>query len=585
MKSGRIAVLDRSLCTKEVCGYACIHVCPVNRMGKECIIKEKGTGYPVISEELCVGCGICPKRCPVHCIKIINLSKDLGSPVYQYGENSFRLYGLPIPIEDAKGAISLVGKNGLGKTTALELLSGHIIPNLGDFKKEFSYTELLPKLTPEFKRYFSSLNASLKISIKPQAVNKLRTAFKGKVSKLLDKTVPKEKIPELIKLFELQNILNREISQLSGGELQKLSIAVAYFKDAQMYYFDEVSNFLDIGERLNVSILIKDFSETKKVLIVDHDLTLLDYVSNYVYIFYGDPSAYGVVSGIKNVRTGINEYLKGFLTSENMRFRDHEISFLQKSETEHKSKIKFKYTSLKKSFGSFSFSSESGSINEGEIIGIVGKNALGKSLFIKILAGVEKSDKGEGASFSVSYKPQYLEPSRMLVKNALKGEKIIPIVLDNAKRELNLMPLMEKKLNELSGGELQRVALAKALSTDAEVYLFDEPSAFLDIEQRFAFAKLLRQTISETSKSAFIVDHDIVFMDTIANRIIAFVGESSIKGFASSPMDKKDGMNKFLSLVKITMRRDKDSKRPRINKPESSLDTEQKGSGEYYYST
>jgi ATP-binding cassette subfamily E protein 1 len=142
---------------------------------------------------------------------------------------------------------------------------------------------------------------------------------------------------------------------------------------------------------------------------------------------------------------------------------------------------------------------------------------------------------------------------------------------------------MEKKMNKLSGGELQRVALAKAISTEAQVYLFDEPSAFLDIEQRFAFSRLLRHTISDSGKSVFVVDHDVIFLDFISNRIIPFEGESSIKGHAFSPQHKKEGMNMFLKMVSITMRRDKDSNRPRINKPESVLDREQREEGNFYY--
>ncbi|MDD5023239.1 MAG: ribosome biogenesis/translation initiation ATPase RLI [Candidatus ainarchaeum sp.] len=584
-KEKRIAVIDRTLCTREICGYACIHVCPVNRMNKDCIIMEKETNYPVISEQLCVGCGLCPKRCPVSCIKIINLSKDLGLPIYQYGKNSFRLYGLPLPSEELKGAVSLVGKNGLGKTTALQLLSNHIIPNFGDISKKYTLQEAVQTMKPEMKKYFSSLDNNLKISIKPQAIAKLREAFKGKVSSLLSKTIPKEKLSFIIELFNLKNIVNRQVVHLSGGELQKLSIAIAYSKDADIYYFDEISNFLDIYERLHLSILLKDFSETHSVLLVDHDLTLLDYVSNYVYLFYGEESVYGVVSGLKSVRTGINEYLSGYFSSENIRFRDYEISFLLKSETERKSKIKFTYTKLEKKFPDFKFSSGAGDIREGEVIGIVGKNAIGKSLFIKMLAGTEKPDKGEGASFSIAYKPQYLEPEKITVKDFLKTKKTIPSVLELCKRELKLNHLSEKKLNKLSGGELQRVFLARTLSTEADVYLFDEPSAFLDIEQRFAFSKLLKQVINDTSKSAFVVDHDIVFVDFISNRIIPFEGESSVFGHAGPPLPKKEGMNKFLSIVDITMRRDKDSNRPRINKPESQLDREQKSSGQYYYST
>jgi len=128
----RIAVIDRELCIKERCGYVCGKVCPSNRMGEECITTDEESKFPVISEVLCIGCGICVKKCPVKCISIINLAGELSDPIFQYGVNSFRLYGLPLPKES--GAVSLVGKNGIGKTTAIKMLSRQLNPNFAIFE-------------------------------------------------------------------------------------------------------------------------------------------------------------------------------------------------------------------------------------------------------------------------------------------------------------------------------------------------------------------------------------------------------------------------------------------------------------------
>jgi len=583
MATSRIAVIDRDLCIKEKC-YQCIKVCPVNRMGQECIVVDKESGFPVISEVLCIGCGICAKKCPASCITIINLAKELEHPIYQYGVNAFRLYGLPIP---KKGTVSLIGKNGIGKTTTIKLLSKHLMPNFAIFDKKLSEKEILEKLPMETRRYFQQVGKELKISQKPQYVDKLRDVFKGTVEELLEETAGKKK-NEIIDLFGMKEILKRKISQLSGGELQKVSMAVAYLQDADIYYFDEFTNYLDIGERLRAAVILKDLGEEKRVVIAEHDLTMLDYVSNYVHVFYGEENTYGVVSGVKNVRAGINEYIQGFLKEENVRFRETEISFSTRSETELKAATRFIYPELKKKFKGFEFKSEAGEIRKGEIVGLVGKNALGKSLLIKMFAGAEKPDEGELVGFEdvkVSYKPQYISAEDVVVREMLEKQNLDSTVFEECKRRLKIHTLMEKKLTELSGGELQRIAITLALSRNADFYLFDEPSAFLDIEQRFQFAELLRKVITESEKSAFVVDHDIVFIDSIANRLITFNGKSSVEGHASKPMNKKDGMNAFLEEVGITMRRDKDTKRPRINKPGSNLDEQQKKSGEYYYTS
>lgn len=579
----RVAVLDRDVCIERRCGYVCSKVCPPNRMGEECIVVEKDGVYPVISEPLCIGCGLCVKKCPVKCISVVNIAQELDKPVYQYGVNMFRLYGMPLPME---GAVSLIGKNGIGKTSAIKLLTRQMKPNFAVFGKEFTEEEILGGLSIEARRYFTSAKEGLKVSVKPQHIDRVRDAFKGTVAGLLATMGGKKAVAETVERFRLEDILSRKLGQLSGGELQKVSIAAACMKEADIYYFDEITNFLDIEERLRMAVIIKDLAERKKVMMAEHDLTILDYVSNYVYLLYGEENVYGVVSGIKNVRTGINEYIAGYVKEENVRFRNYEIAFSRHSEGELKAKTLVKYGGLKKKFtgkSGFTFTSDAGEIRKGEILGLVGKNALGKSLFVKMLSGVETADVGEQLGLKVSYKPQYITAEPVVVSELFGSRKLGGTVFEDCKRKLNIGMLMDKQLTELSGGELQRVALTLALSQDADIYLFDEPSAFLDIEQRFEFASLLRRVISESEKCAFVVDHDIVFVDAIANRLVVFDGKSSVQGHASAPKNKRDGMNGFLKVAAITMRRDKDSGRPRINKPGSQLDTEQRAAGEYFY--
>jgi ATP-binding cassette subfamily E protein 1 len=580
--SPRVAILDRDLCIREKCGYQCEKVCPVNRMGEECIVTEEETRFPAINEFLCIGCGLCVKKCPVNAITIINLATESGEPVFGYGINSFRLYSLPLPKE---GLCGLVGRNGIGKTTALNLLSKKLLPNFGEYEKEFPEEEILGRLPIATRRYFES-GREIRVSHKPQMVDKLRDAFKGSVDSLLKKMDERNAYAQAVEKFSLKSILKRKIPQLSGGELQRVSIAAAFLKDASIYYMDEPCNYLDIEERLRTSLILREFSEGRRMMVVEHDLAILDYMSDYVYIFYGEENAYGVSSGSKGTRAGINEYLAGFLREENVRFREREIKFSEYSERETHTKTRFTYPAFGKKFRGFEFSSEEGEIRKGEIIGIVGKNALGKSLFVKLLAGAEEPDKGEPLDLKVSYKPQYIQPKKGTTVFQLFSSKGMDAqVAENAKRELSLHKLMEKELEHLSGGELQRVSIAYALSQKADIYLFDEPTAFMDIEQRLCFSDLLRRTISESEKCAFVVDHDVVFADSISHRLMVFDGESSVRGHASAPLAKKEGMNSFLKMAGITMRRDKDSKRPRINKPESVLDREQRERNEYYYSS
>lgn len=579
----RIAIIDREKCLKEKCGYICMKVCPGVRMGDDTVTVDSD-GFPVISEELCTGCGICPKKCPADCITIINLAEEKSNPIYQYDVNTFRLYGLPLPQD---GVVGLIGKNGIGKSTAIKLMAQQLQPNFANFEEKLTQQQILEKLPPEMRNYFRSVeDRKLKVSLKPQNIYRIPGVFKGKAKALLAKGDERSAMAHAVELFSLTDVLEKNVSELSGGELQRLAIAVAYCKDANLYYFDEPAAYLDIRQRLAAAYALKELSESKRVVVIEHDLAIFDYLSDYVHVFYGQENAYGVVSGVKSARSGINEYLDGFLADENTRFRDHSIKFSITSAAQAKMGTpKFSYPALQKKFDRFSFSAEEGGIMEGEIIGMLGENAIGKSLFIRMLAGLEQPDNAKMLStMRISYKPQQVKAdSDEEVRELFEASGLDAFVSEQARRKLSINSLADKKVSQLSGGEMQRVAIALALAKDADLYLFDEPSAFLDIEQRLEFADLIQTTISESKKCAFVIEHDLVLLDAVSSRTIIFDGKPSVSGHAGPPKNKREGMNGFLKSVGITLRRDKDSKRPRINKPDSALDREQKEAGEYYY--
>ena len=232
--------------------------------------------------------------------------------------------------------------------------------------------------------------------------------------------------------------------------------------------------------------------------------------------------------------------------------------------------------------GKFSLKAEKGNIGKGEVIGILGENGIGKTTFVKILAGEIENDAGKlNEKVAVSYKPQYLESNDELVmaflQDAIKGytNQII--------NPLNIKPLLLKKLNELSGGELQRVMVAYCLGKEADLYLLDEPSAYLDVEQRLIVSKVIRDFMEQKGSSALIVDHDLLFLDYLSDKLMVFDGIPAKEGIVKGPFAMEEGMNMFLKKLNITLRRDKESLMPRVNKLDSKLDREQKEKGKYYY--
>jgi ATP-binding cassette subfamily E protein 1 len=143
--------------------------------------------------------------------------------------------------------------------------------------------------------------------------------------------------------------------------------------------------------------------------------------------------------------------------------------------------------------------------------------------------------------------------------------------------------LLDRKIPELSGGELQKTAIASCLSRKVGLYLIDEPSAFLDVEERLAIAKIIRRTVESIGAAAIVVEHDVVVQDFIADKLMPFTGDPGKIGYAHSPTTLREGMNLFLKELGVTFRRDQASGRPRVNKEMSKLDRYQKYINEYYY--
>jgi len=583
-----IAVVLQDRCQFKKCNYECRTYCPPVRMGIDTVvITEKG--YPRIIEELCEGCGICVHKCPFEAVKIIGLPEELKEDlVHQYGENGFRLYRLPM-VQKGK-VVGLLGPNGVGKTTSLNILSGNLIPNLGNYNIEPSWDDVIDYFSGTVMAdYFTRLrDGDIITALKPQYVDKIPRIFKGKVKELLKKV--DEDIDDVVALLDIENTLDRDVEKLSGGELQSVAIAATMLKDADVYFFDEPSSYLDIYQRLRIANIIKNLAEKKIVFVVEHDLAIMDFLADVIHILYGSEGAYGIVSQIRATRNAINSFLEGYLREENIRFRPWKIEF-----TEHPPKksidlptlIKWPY--LEKSYESFKLEVDPGEIKIGQVVGVVGPNATGKTTFVKILAGVIKADRGSIENeIKVSYKPQYIKSDydgtvEELLLFTLKDRLSNSFFQAEVLHPLAIKHIYQKNVNSLSGGEMQRLAIALCLGMDADLYLLDEPSAYLDSNQRMIAAKVIRRVMENTGKSALVVDHDVYFIDIISDDVMVFSGDPGRRGYGRGPFHMREGMNLFLKNVGITFRRDGETKRPRINKPGSYNDREQKARGEFYY--
>ncbi|MGV8175882.1 MAG: ribosome biogenesis/translation initiation ATPase RLI [Methanothrix sp.] len=580
----RIAIINRDRCQPRKCSKECEYFCPPVRTGDETIVFVDGK--PLITENLCVGCGICVRKCPFGAITITNLPEEMEDPVHRYGQNGFALYGLPVPVNGR--VTGLLGPNGIGKSTAVSILSGILRPNLG---KNASWDDVFARFSGSaLGDYLKKVaEKGVKTSYKPQYVDRIPKSYSGEVRGLLEKTDERGALSDLVERLSLDKLLDREISSLSGGELQRVTIAAATAREADFYFFDEISPYLDIYQRINVARILQSLAQNRAVMVVEHDLALLDLLAENVHLIYGVPGAYGVITRPKGVRVGINQYLRGNLTEENVRFRDTSIRFeVHAPRLEKEIPVLIAYDAFTVQYSAFRLQAEPGIIRRGEVVGILGPNGIGKSTYIRVLAGVEKPTAGSfDSQLRVSYKPQYLKAdSDVTVQGLLRSvthDFDSSFYQTEILRPMGLEMLMDQALTELSGGELQRVAITACLSRPADLYLLDEPSAHLDVEQRMMAAKVMRRFAESSEKTVLVVDHDIYLIDLLAERLMVFEGEPGALGIAHTPLEMREGMNSFLKAINITFRRDEETRRPRVNKPDSRLDRTQKEQGEYYY--
>jgi ATP-binding cassette subfamily E protein 1 len=584
-----IVTIDQEKIEPDLAKETVINFDPLNRAGKEggFYLTEEGELH-IDNEDVMEAHKMAINKYPYDdAIKMIQLPFEEGEKIHQFDENSFRLYGVPAPQENQ--VVGIIGRNGIGKSLSLNILSGDITPNLGDYENPPNWEDILEKYRgTDLQTHFQALSKDeVEAAYKPQQVERLPDAYDGKVKDLLEGVAERKDMEEVAEKVDVDHLLDRGLDQLSGGELQRVAIASTLLKDKDMYMFDEPSSFLDVKQRLKTGREIRRVGEDRTTMVVEHDLATLDLIADNINIFFGESGSYGMVSDSFSVREGINNYLDGYLPSENIRFRSDEIKFdrSKRSQVEKKSVV-FSFPEMSKDFGEgeFSLETEAGKIHEEEILAIFGENGLGKTVFAKMLAGALETDEGEAPDVSISYKPQYLEAQDETVREAVSkhADPSSKRFENRIAKPLDLEELYDQDLEELSGGELQRVGVAICLSKDADVYLLDEPSAYLDVESRVSLGKSLKRFARKTEKPVLVIDHDILLMDYIADRGMVLTGEPGVEGSSTEPMKIDEAMNHFLKEVDLTYRKDPDTGRPRANKPGSQKDQEQREKDEFY---
>ena len=584
----RIAVLIEEKCKPKSEAYDYLKKW-AGSCGAECI-QMNGDKFRIL-ESACPPCFVRAKHCPDGAVIVINLPSELETDmIHRYSLNGFRLFKLPTPSKES--VVGILGPNGMGKSTAFNILNGSMIPNLGDFEADELWWEDVIETLPrgELRDFLVDVSESnVTVALKPQYVDHIPKAVKGRVGELLSSVDERGVYNDMIAKLGIDHLLERNLDQLSGGELQRVAICATLLKKADVYFFDEPSSYLDIHERIRIVKIIQELSENSRVIVIEHDLAVLDVLADLVHIVYGKKGAFGIFTPARSTRQAINAYLDGFLVEQNVRIRDKPIKF--QTHNDRSGELGTPVVSwggLEKKLGDFNLKTGDGKVHQSEVVGVVGPNGTGKSTMIKILAGEHEYDAGwvtEDAS--ISYKPQHIDIDMdcdvQTWLNAEVGTKWRSGEYSvNVIRALGVDELLTKQVSNLSGGEAQAVAIAICLGREADLYLLDEPSAHLDANARMEAAKAIRRTMESNEKASFVIDHDVYFIDIVSDSLLVFEGEGGKNGKAEGPFRLREGMNRFLDGVDVTFRRDHDSKRPRINKEASRKDREQRAKGDFY---
>ena len=487
----RVAVLLEERCKPNSNAFA--YLKKYSQMCERECIQVEGSKCKIL-ETACPVCFTRAKHCPDGAVKIINLPEELDTDLtHSYGENAFRLFRLPSPKQEQ--IVGILGPNGIGKSTAINLLSGTFRPNLGDWSNSSPDWDEVISTFPrgELRDYLGMVSTGeVSIAVKPQYIDKLPRIFDGEVRELLARVDDRGEMENYTQLMGITHILDRKLGDLSGGELQRVAICATLLKEADVYFFDEPSSYLDIYERMRMVGVVRGLAEKgKRVLVVEHDLAILDVLCDLIHVIYGERSAYGIFTPPRSTRTAINAYLEGFLPEENVRIRDKPIHFLRgRNRGEEVGTPILKWGDIEKTLGDFRLTTGKGEVKSAEVVGVVGPNATGKTTLVKIIAGEMDPDQGWCTmDAKVSYKPQHVRADfegtvQEWLDTELGGKWRNGEFHTQVTRALQVDKMVDLHANKLSGGELQAVSIAICLGKEADLYLFDEPSAHLDANAR-----------------------------------------------------------------------------------------------------
>ena len=447
------------------------------------------------------------------------------------GGSDYSLKDINLKIKKGE-CILLCGRSGCGKSTLLKLMNG-IIPEFydGDISGSVMVNGMNTFTTPIYK--LSNNVGSVFQNPKTQFYTTNTTdeiAF-GLENYGLDRAEINKKIEEVKNIFNLEALMNRNIFELSGGEKQKIAIASVFALDPKVLVFDEPSSSLDIDSMRELSKIIEKLKAAgKTIIIAEHRLWYLkNVVDRAIYLESGEIIKEYSMEEIQNLTE--EERLKAGL--RHTEFQDG--NFKRKTNTlKNVTELEI-YDLLYKRKKKTILKIDTLNFKRGKIIGIIGKNGIGKSTFARIVCGLEKQSSGRIYKCGRQLSSKNRIKNSLLVMQEVNNQLFTDTVYDEINltadtddekinicmADMQIAELKKKNPHTLSGGQKQRVLILSALLSNKSLLFFDEPTSGLD----YASMKVVAENIKnfkEEKDLILIISHDYEFLEEVCDEVIYF---------------------------------------------------------------
>jgi ATP-binding cassette ChvD family protein len=492
---------------------------------------------------------------------------------------------------DAK--IGVLGVNGAGKSTLLKIMAGIDTDYTGDGwvaeGARVGYLEQEPQLDPDKTVRENVMEGVAAKKALLDRYNELATNYSDEtadeMAKLQDE-IDAKNLWDLDSQVDLAMDALRcppddaDVTKLSGGERRRVALCKLLLDQPELLLLDEPTNHLD-AESVNwLEGHLREYPGA--ILIVTHDRYFLDNVTGWILELdhgRGIPYEGNYTSWLAQKQKRLAQ--EGREDEARRRTLEREAEWVRSSPKARQAKSKARYEryeellkvanakvntvaqivipvaerlgnnvvdfeNLTKGFGdNLLIDDLTFKLPPGGIVGVIGPNGAGKTTLFRMITGQEKPDKGSitiGESVQLGYVDQSrdsLDGKKTVWEEISNGQDIILV----GKKEVNSRAYcgafnfkgadQQKKVGQLSGGERNRVHLAKMLRSGANVLLLDEPTNDLDVDT----LRALEEALEDFAGCAVIISHDRWFLDRIATHILAFEGDSHVEWFEGNFQD------------------------------------------------